>query len=214
MPRGDGDALIVAAGEYEAFTIDAKALTIVAVPGALVRVRPTVSVQNLTSHQAVVLSGLTIEIPLGTFVPAVLLSNNAGPVRLQDCRLGQADWSQEGFGDCEFSPAEDGGAALLVDGCARLTLVGCSLVGGPGQSMNDDWAWCVAGAGGPGLEVMDSDLALYDTELRGGRGGSTGFYGTGTGGPGLSLATGWPVAAARWAGSSSSFNSTSWRRTL
>ena len=183
----DGDSLLVTEGSYGPFTVDAKSLSIFAVPGAHVEVGETVVVKNLAAHQRVVLSGLVVETPAtGAARSAVRLIDNEGPVRLQDCWLGQDHWWQGALGwDCSLGSPPDAQPAVVASNCRRLALVDCELFGNPGEWADSYWAFCDAGAGGAGLEVVASDVALYGCTVVGGIGGSTTYSGTGTGGPGV-----------------------------
>src|SRR5204862_534062 len=57
----DGDTILIAEGVYEGFTIDDKALNLVAVPNQFVRIEGTVTVLNLAVQRTVLLSRIDVQ---------------------------------------------------------------------------------------------------------------------------------------------------------
>lgn len=105
---GEGDTILVKAGLYGPFDIDAKSLVIVGERGELAEVATTVQVRNLAANQHVTLQGLGLT---GLGFWAVNLVDNEGPVwleRLSSPRglvfgLSATDSSQVIALDCQFT---------------------------------------------------------------------------------------------------------------
>ncbi len=160
----DGDTILVKAGVYSGFTVDAKSLTIVAEQGASVStiwfppfgISAEVYVQNLTHSQRVVLRG--IDAP-------IRFSSSAGAIRVEDAEiLGTDGYCEVPFsGPSTFVPGE---VAANVFQCASVSFVGCRIVGGNGGEQSAFAPCCTAA--GHGLVVTASNVALYDTTVAGG----------------------------------------------
>lgn len=162
---GDGDVLLVAAGSYGSFSIDGKALWIVALPGALARVEGTARVQNLAPDQTVVLIGLTVDPPTPTSGleedgTALWLEANPGHVRLQDCSFIGA--TGEGDGQCQPFGHIDGWHAVRAIANQRIAFAGCTIQGGAGTGIPGS-TQCYespAGDGGHGVFATSSPVAF------------------------------------------------------
>lgn len=179
----DGDTLLVRAGTYAGFTVDARALSVVADAGALVRVRGSTVVRNLTAAQTVALSGLDLGYETNQWpdMPpsageALTVTANAGDVRLQGCVLAGKSWTSSG--------SVPGGAGVrALDNAGTLALSACQLTGGRGPRNIDLFGGHWALDGGAGIELRNTRVAAYDCALTGGRGGD-GFDDAGNGGSG------------------------------
>lgn len=162
----DGDVLLVAAGSYPGFTLDAKSLSILGVPaGAQVVTTGGVTVQNLVGKRAV-LCGLS-----------------AGQLSVSNCTGDLA------FQGCTFvgPPVSTGAPATThrVEGSHGVVFAGCTLVGGPAAAC----VGCPVGfTGGAGLRLSNSTIAADGCTIQGGKGGYT-AHDTGRGGNGMEVAT-------------------------
>ncbi len=163
----DGDAILVRPGDYFAFTLNARGVTIVGTAGATF-VEGIIQVKNLAAGQVAVLSSLSVDPgaypPLGLRLHATA---NLGSLRVQSCIFEgtQPHWSS-GAGTTL------GTTAAELNGCADLVLVGCEFEGGRGywDEICDYGCWWVSHDGEPGAVIADSTIALYDCVLRGGQG--------------------------------------------
>jgi hypothetical protein len=153
----DGDTLLVRAGTYDAFTLDARALDVVADEQAVVTVMGTVYLRNLAASQEVVLSGLTLA-DGGFFGSAGCLNilDCAGQVRVVDTTVTGADGGSSGF--------DVGAAACIVRRSSEVALFHCQLRGGrPGVDL------CSNARGGAGLLVEQATVELFGVSAHGGR---------------------------------------------
>ena len=155
----DNDVLLVDAGTYVGFTIDNKALSVVAT-GA-VTVNGTSKVIDLGPNRSVALIGMTLLAPSYQYgnIHGLVLDNDTGNVRVQGCTMKGSLW-HSGYG-----PAI-GGHGALVTSCARVIFTQCVFRG------RDIGAWGGEdpAVGGDGLNATDSSIALYDCSLKGGEG--------------------------------------------
>lgn len=158
----DDDAILVRAGVYPRFAIVDKALSVVAEAGADVLVADGASVTSTmpSATRSVTLTGLRIH---GAFQPiasptALVLMNLAGSVRIEDCELLAAPGTQD-----FCTPHE----AVRVLSCADVALTRCFVRGEGPASLPTNFA-----RGGAGVLATSSKLALYDSTIFGGNGGS------------------------------------------
>ncbi len=180
-----GGLLLVQSGTYQASVIDGKSLSIVEVPGAQAIVNGPMTVRNLARGQTVLVTGLDVHggaYAVQSYAPGMTLTNNEGMVRLESCTFTGGNYSIT-------SSTAQGGPGLLVQACTQVALASCNLNGGA--------AWIEYGypgtPGGPGLSSTNSNVVLYDCQLRGGTGGQIGWPG-GDGGVGC-VVTGWGLFA-------------------
>jgi hypothetical protein len=196
----NGDTLLVRVGGYSSFTVDGKALSIVADAGATVTVFGSVVVQNLAADQGVVLAGLKVTGATTTAMsdtPGVALyaTANDGPLRLHGCQLtgaiGYGDHYFNNGGDC-CAPVNHGSGwagAILTQNQAGVAFVGCTIVGGRAANASLSCEACGNGAlGGDGMFLVATRVALYDCAIIGGRGGDAGGQ-AGSGGAGCNAQT-------------------------
>ena len=179
----NGDTLLVRAGGYSSFTVDGKALSIVADSGATVTVSGSIVVQNLAADQGVVLAGLSVTGATTTSMsdtPGVALyaTGNSGPLRVHGCHftgaVGYGDHYYNNQGSCcqPVNHAAGWAGALLVQNHAGVAFVGCTIVGGRAANASVSCQECGFGApGGAGLFLDGTRVALYDCAIIGGRGG-------------------------------------------
>lgn len=163
----DGDTILVqrpprATSRYPGFVIDGKAISIVGPESQPLPTGPVV-VRGLAPGKNVVLSSLDVNVsrvglvtlqPEVAYAVGLTLEDNDGTVVLQDLHVAGTRFSDfdEGHGT----------TALEVSRCPSVVLRGCELIGGLGYG---------PGSGGAGIEVGESEIALYDSEVRGGEGG-------------------------------------------
>lgn len=154
----DGDVVLVYPGSYFAFTIDGKALAVVA--GGNVTVRPPVVIRNLSASQNVTLSGFGIStVFYDPGASGIEITNCAGLVRVQRSTA--------------LSVRQFPG--VRVSNSANVCFSRCGILGAPGQ-YNDTIPL------GPavGLVVENSTVALYATDVFGGNGISGRYAGLGS----------------------------------
>lgn len=166
----DGDTLLVKAGTYQSFVISNKELGVVADTGAIVDVDGAIRVRGLSADRTVNIAGLraTGSTTNNEFsANGMYLKNNSGSVRVQACTLKGV------LMNCMLHHGAD------IDSCSDVAFVRCTIEG------SDEFK------GGNGIEVLASNLALYDCTVRGGHGGTDigcpdvpGGYGYGDGRPG------------------------------
>src|SRR5262249_37559761 len=144
------------AGYYPGFTVDAKAISIIADSGATVTVGGPSTVKNLPVDKTFVLKGISIPNAFGA--SALTLSNNAGHVRVEALVAAASPYV---FGGGWF--------AVNVSNCADASFVGCTLTGRAGE----DGGLGYVHDGEPALNSASSTITLYDCSLIGG----TGLYG-------------------------------------
>ncbi len=196
----DGDTILVKPGNYAAFTINAKGLTVVGDVGTITI--PKATVRDTSSTQTVTLSNLKAN-GVSSVSPAFGVLNCAGAVRVVAC-----DWN----GRDEIFPSFGSGHGGEVTNSSSVAFAGCTITGGDGALMAN--VSCVPGSqGSPGRDafyVDNSSVAMYDTLTRGGQGGNgeaqsfaggwgahlhSGFMFAGrsniTGGPGSNAACDW-----------------------
>jgi hypothetical protein len=179
-----GDTLLVKAGSYSSFTIDAKALSVVADTGATVTVNGSVIVQNLAANQNVVLAGFIVTGATTTSMsdtPGVALyaTANSGALRVDACQLTGATGYGDHFGngaDCCYPSNHASGwiGARLAQNSGGIGFVGCTIRGGRAANA---YFGCECGTGAPGGDGLSLDgtrVALYDCTIVGGRGGDGG----------------------------------------
>ncbi len=153
-----GDTILVRAGSYGPFVIDAKAITLTREGTGSVLVTGTSEVRNITAPAAVQLDG--IEMERGR--PALHLENNAGPVWLSDCLVREFTADYNFWGDM----------ALDCDNSADVGMIRCTVIGERGGDGFDIGFSDDGGRGGNAIRATTSTLRLYDCTLEGGSGGN------------------------------------------
>lgn len=152
----DGDVLLVKSGTYSGFTINNKALAIVADTGAHVVVQEQVRVQNLSLARNVLLVGLDVHPLANAALNALVLLTNSGSVRIQDCTLTGSFTTGLSF------PAVVHGVEVVLGD--DLAFTRCTLSGGRADY-----------EGGHGLTANWSRIALHTSDLLGSRAGDGGY---------------------------------------
>jgi len=183
----DGDVLLVRAGEYSAFQLDGKGLTIQAEPGAAVLASQYV-VKNLGPAQRVRIRGIDTN-GGGVQPPSIALLDNLGPVWIEDVEtvvFPQAFFSGGLLvSDCTsvvvvrsvFTPPFliTGGAVQIAS--SNVLMFDCAIEGGLDGNTVD---------GHPGVLLVDGFLGLFGSSVQGGAGGGGPFF-CGNGGDGIHL---------------------------
>ena len=153
---GEGDTILLRAGDYAAAPIDARSLNVVAEAGALVTIEGTLRISHLSDDQFVSLEGLRCEAYSGPGTEGVHVFDNLGHVWLDDCDL----FGEPTHGD----PEPQGGPGLRVENSANVVLRGNLVCGGSHtQSMG-----VMAGTGYTGLVASGSKLRIFDSAVVGG----------------------------------------------
>lgn len=115
-----GDTILVEDGSYTGFAVDAKQLVVVGVAGASVKLAALpsgpgmVTVRNLAAAQSVVVRGIDVEIFTFLGVDGFSLSDNQGPVWIEDCQM--------------LNPVKGFGAS--VTDCDSVVLARCTFAAG------------------------------------------------------------------------------------
>jgi len=150
----DGDTILIKPGSYAGFTLDGKSLSIVSdVVGGASLLSLSI-VQNIGVGQRVTISGLIY--PAG----AMYCNSSAGSLRFEAVETSFP--VMPGFPD-------DG---LWVVGCSDVAVLRSKLIGGPSFG-------AFPSNPGHGLRGDNSQLAVYDSILRGGKGSDGAYMGTG-----------------------------------
>ncbi len=176
----DGDLVLVKSGSYASFSVTNRALDIIADDGANVIVNGTVQIVNLAATREVSLAGFDVRALAGA--NALVLSNCAGSVRIQDCAL-----LAGAHADCSNANASRAAARLVNS--LDASFARCTLTGAAAEE-----EYLYSGSGGSGVDLLGARCAFYDSTISGGRGADfrgtcTPLYGygyAGEGGPGLS----------------------------
>ncbi|TAJ22205.1 MAG: hypothetical protein EPO68_03555, partial [Planctomycetota bacterium] len=182
-----GDLVLVKGGAFGGFAVDGKGVDVVAdsltVPGS---VTSQVRVANIPLGQRCLLSGLNLngDAAIGPTGAAVVVAHCDGAVRIDRCTA--LAWRTPGPLACGSIAPKSGWPAIAVLDCPNVALRDCALTGGDGQSWSGDasgYPGCGAleagVAGGVGLFVHTSAVALGGCALRGGPGGAGPLGGTG-----------------------------------
>lgn len=210
------DVILVGPGTYAgAVTVSGKSLTICGKVGGTVLITGTTTVTNLTANQRVVLSGLRGTAPLTSQVGGdagvgLLITNNAGSVRVESCTFTGANGWGDGSGSvfpsqcCEIKPEGVGrDGAVIRSNSMGVSLAACEFQGGRGAIPNTNPLFCFCGTsrnGGDGLRIESTLVSLYDCKCFGGRGGDNATNG-GAGGAGCRTIAGSGLTGAFASGS-------------
>lgn len=163
----DGDTIVLlASAEPSKFTLDGKGLTIVGAGPGPSPLRGGSQVRNLEADQVVVLRSLETAL---LDRDALRVLDCAGPVWVEDCDLMGSHGKNIAFVDFDNDHGKD---AVLVEGSELVTLVACTLTGGNGASVDDDFEQSGVGRGGNALEIVDSQVTVFGGVFTGGFGGS------------------------------------------
>jgi hypothetical protein len=174
----DGDVILVlTAGGYLPFTIDDKAVSVVADSGVVGVVNGSSTVRNLSPGKQVLLSGLQFQGDVTGGV-GLMLEQNSGSVRVQGCKLQGADTLVCVDG---INPGWGFSGATVVD-CSDVAFSRCIGIGGDGVGDSYGSPCYVGGRGGDGIEAVSSNVSVLECILTGGRGGDE--NGEGLGGDG------------------------------
>lgn len=182
----DGAALRVRAGDYSAFRVTGKSLTILADNSNAVVQHPGIYVGSLTPTQRIVLRGLGLRESGFVNRCQVVVENCLGSVHLEQL-VGRSTtfptsvvprFVVRGSADVhmyQLSSAFNDAAAEISNSCVEI--VGCTL-----GAVNQPTA---TAAGLAGVSAVDSRLVVFGSTILGGRGGSDFFNIFSQGGAGL-----------------------------
>lgn len=206
-----GDLIHVADGVYTAFTIDGKALTLVADAGASALVFPDPSqydctVRNVAAGSQVTIRGLDLDRAATMNGPSLVIEDCAGVVWIEDFEVVP-------FLALPFGATTTQARTVEVRGSERVVLSDFAVAGMPGVPQGFGFEFgstpldiesstvhlydgaivaagtLVEGSFGPvGVDVANSLLVMRGTTVIGGSGGMEGVFGSpgpGTGGPGV-----------------------------
>jgi hypothetical protein len=184
----DGDTLLIwpVAGDYDEVVIDGKGLHLTT-DFTTVVVKNGIIVRNLPEGSNLTIQGLEMGIHLNSDwydYETLFLEGNQGSIRVEDCTVvGPAGWEEFIWPSWYVHYAE---GAVFAKECTDVAMIHCDFKGGNGLS--GSWIGSVE-PGRSAIEVIYSDIALYDCIMVGGDGGDGGVekYG-GEGGDGC---TGW-----------------------
>ncbi len=160
----DGDTILVKPGSYTGFTIDGKALTVVGDDGALPTVSGRIWIKNIAVGSTLSVARLKAQ---GLQSPAsaqkaLTIASSPGAIRIVGCELTGAP------GTGSFPTGRQG---IELTNATDIAFAACTIAGGNGWF---DFSVCTSppGNGGAGFLSQSSMIALYDCDVRGGRGGT------------------------------------------
>ncbi|MBI3817745.1 MAG: hypothetical protein HY286_03555 [Planctomycetes bacterium] len=146
----NGDLVLVKAGAYSGFTIDAKGVSVVADAGANVVANGLVFVSNISASQSTLLQGLTLK--GDTSSPAVILLNNPGAIWIESCNVTGSTQNPSGL------------VGVQISTCPSVVIQRCVMTGGSGITGGTTCK------GAPGLHVANSTVTVGDSTCSGGSG--------------------------------------------
>jgi hypothetical protein len=155
------DTILVKPGIYPAFEVVDKWLTVVAEAGASVSVSGGIQVRDLQAGKRVTLIGLTSTgAPTGSpgFVNGLRLMSNQGAVRVTHSQF---------YGAQGVNWEEPGNDGIYLDHSADASFSRCTSLGGLAA------LGYTAPAGGAGMHLVQSSVAVYDCTLQGSQGVDT-----------------------------------------
>lgn len=179
----DGDVLRVKAGSYGAFEVVDKSLVISSEGPNFVFVAGATRVAQLAAHRTVVLNGIhfrgTLPAP-ALLSPGLSLIGNQGAVRIQDCIVEGANLPYATLCGGELPPWP----GLRAQSSSNVSLADTTIRGGRGHSYPGfpsplDCFWLTAGNGGPGLQLLNTNVVLHGCEIFGGLSGEGSYSGVG-----------------------------------
>src|SRR5262245_19294398 len=175
-----GAVVLVRAGTYTGFSIQAKSLSIVADAGATVDVSGSSHINLLGADQRVELQGLRLRNlqPIsGPSEPPLQISDCAGIVWLEGVDATAQGWI-----------STSSIAGLRVTNCASVALLRCTVRAVPAFFL-------VGGPGEPALRSLSSTLAIDDGTFEGATSFTHDPFGPAPGGPGADIAGGFAFAS-------------------
>lgn len=180
----DGDVILIRQGSYGGFTIDGKAVALVAAAGAFPRTTGESRILNLPLGKSVLLSGLDmagVTSTSPTLGRALTVADSWGAVRIQDSRLVGAN-NLTAPSNCLGIGDETGWPALVAERSPDVMLAHSDLIGGRGLQQASALGCpkkTPGGDGGPALTTLTARVALFQCYAQGGQGGLGGSGGHG-----------------------------------
>ncbi|MBI1381315.1 MAG: hypothetical protein GC161_09515 [Planctomycetaceae bacterium] len=180
----DGDVILVRQGVYGGFTIDAKAVAVVAAAGTFPKTSGESRILNLPVGKSVLLSGLDmagLTSTSPTLGRALTVADSWGAVRIQDTRMVGAN-NLTSPSNCLGVGDENGWPALVAERSPDVMLAHSDLIGGRGLQQASALGCpkkTPGGDGGPALTTLTARVALFQCYAQGGLGGMGGSGGHG-----------------------------------
>jgi hypothetical protein len=148
----DGDLLLVQPGSYETFLIDDLSVSIIAETNGTVQVHGGVTIRNLDPSRTVVLAGLDCYCSSSDARDVLILENNAGGIRLEQCGFIH---NGESF---HFEILH----GAVINNCEDVAFVRCTVKAGLVS-----WSWF---RGAHAMESAQSTIVIHESTLLGGQG--------------------------------------------
>ncbi len=152
----DGDVVLVHAGTYAGFNVLSKGIELVADPEGSVTINGSIEVNQVFAGKRLSMSGFHVQDGV------VFVGNSAGSIRLEAITVLPGAppplWERVG---------------LRVGQCTDVAILRCSLSGADAENLTP------GSTPGPGLRLeLNSNVAVYDSQMRGGRGSDAFTQGT------------------------------------
>ncbi len=151
----DGDVVLVRPGTYGGFTLNAKSLALVSDPAGAAHIAGATQITNVGVGRITSLSGFAVS------AGDLIATDCAGSLRFEALTSDLPSVSQTTYAH-----------ALLLSDCADVAILRCLLQGSPshGSFPSDP---------GQGLAFNDSNVAIYDSSIVGGKGSDAHYIGVG-----------------------------------
>lgn len=167
-----GDILLVESGDYLSLffgsnlVVQGKSLTIQGLGTTPPRIE-RMTVRDVPAGERVILRGLDLR-SYGNFLPnpALTAEDNDGTLWIEDCSLLGA----EGF--AQSLTSQESRPAVLATDCEAVMIVDSIVDGGPGLDGSGVISIVFPGAGSPGVDLTDSRVAVWNSVIGGGQGGT------------------------------------------
>ncbi|MFN0205829.1 MAG: hypothetical protein ACKVS6_05900 [Planctomycetota bacterium] len=153
----DGDIILVKPGTYNQFTIQNKTLIITSDVAGGVLVDKGMKIMNLAASRSVTIRGMNTF--GGEVQPGLTCENNNGPIWIENCELSGNWLISPSFSDYTVH------SGVSLDNCISVAFLNCKLIGGNFDTKPET-------QGGMGLNVINSDAVLYNSDCIGGKGGN------------------------------------------
>jgi hypothetical protein len=177
----DGDLVLIESGMYAGFNIDGKGVSVIVDVDANAQINGQIVVRNLPAAASLALSRLLVQGPNAQGPEngaAVRVLDCAGHVRIEVCTLRGGNGGS--LSGCEISGHPDAAPALEVMNCSDVGVTLSSLFGGFAPNVvkvSCDGFPTLGGHGGQGMRITSSTVAVYDSVLTGGAGGTAWWVG-------------------------------------
>jgi hypothetical protein len=176
----DGDVILVKSGAYPGFVVVNRDLEIVRDYGQTVTIQGAIRVRNLSVDHDLLIDGMNAVGVLNGLPNerhGFSATSCAGSIRIQNCTLLGASSTQPWWAGSAF-------ASMRIDNCADVVVVDTDLGGSQFQVARD------------GAELASSNVAFYESVVRGGYHLTTCGYGDMSGADGASVESSYVFAEA------------------